>query len=557
MILKLIKNTNFQIYIVFLSLTIGFYGITYKAGFVTDFLGWMHQFDNYSFKTIINGENYQIKSLYQVTQLMLYLMTKLFRMSPIPWFILFSNLFAINAFLLYKLFEKIFKKINLEGGKSIAFIGILLFMLSPYQAEVMVWRASFHYLTSFTMMLSIVHLALKYVENPNPKYAYVACGIFFCSIFTLEYFLFTPFVVLIILIFWHLNFANSFDFRKTALRFFAIPLSIIGFYFILQRFLNGKWLAHGRDNDKTLLSPETFGAYGKYVTKHIFFARHLEHSTKERLFNFFDTPSVSWSILLAVVLITAFCLIFRDKLSAKGKLIFLNFSLFSILIYPVLNLYFAWILLSENDRYCYMPSAFLCVGFALALSYFPKPVFYAVTLLYLGFSSILLIKTNRIWWKSEKVMSKYMGDFSWENLDDVFILAAPDNYSGIPMLRSDGVASNLKEGVETERRHLIKTKIHDVMLYNMTTPWDGVNVRVDSSNVIIVTLNQWGNWWFRKGIGAEDYETEDYIVKSNYDGGGRNYKLILKNSKPNRKFIFQVGDTMKEVDMSKIRVVQR
>ena len=553
-----VKNLNFRLYLLFWGITFAFYFITFRAGFVTDFMGWMHQFDNYSFKTVINSENYSIKSFYQFTHLIMYAMTSVFRISPVPWFLLFSSLFALNSLLVFKLFQKIFTALKLENGNLIAFIGVLFFMLSPYQAEVMVWRASFHYLTAFAMMLGIVHLSLKYVEKPSNTFVFQAISIFFCSIFALEYFLFTPFFVLIILIFWFINFPNSFVLKKTAAYFVGIPLSMVGFYFILYRFLNGKWVGHyGLDDKKSLISPESFATYGKYVAKHLFFIRNLEHKTKEQILGYFDTPSVSWAILVGVFAAAILGIVFREKMSVRGKIIFLNFGLFSLLIAPVLTLYFSWALNSENDRYGYMPSAFLCMGVAVALSKLPKSIFYGISIGYILLSSVLLVKINRMWWKSEKVLSSCIKDFRWESADEVFVLAAPDNYAGVPIFRSDWVSSTLQECIETDRKHLLKTHIFDVMQYNLTTPSDGVNVKVISENELVVTLNQWGNWWFRKGIGAESYETADFIVKNDFDGCGRCYKLTMKNTKPNRAFIFQTGNVFKEVDWTKLGIEQR
>jgi hypothetical protein len=494
----------------------------------------------------------------------MYVLVAAFRMWGLPWFLVFTSLFALNALLVYRLFEFLFKKCGFQDDKNIILIGVLFFLLSPYQAEVMVWRASFHYLLAFAMMLSIVHWSLKYLENPLPKYAFYATFLYILSVFSLEFFLFTPFVVLILLVFLWINVPHSFDFKKTFTRFVGIPLSIIALYFVFYRATHDRWVAHyGVENHVKIVSPEAFATYGKYVVKYLGFLRHFKHTTKETIFNYFNTPLISSSlamtswVILSLVLITAVVgLVFLKKMTARNKLIFLNFGLFSLLLAPVMTLYFSYVLLTENDRYGYMASAFLFMGFSLFLSRLPKWFYYGISLVFLSISSILLIKTNRIWWKSEKVFSTINKDFHWHDADEILILNAPDNYSGMPMYRIWNENSGIKEAVEAHQRLKIKARMIDVAQYNLTTPSDGAHVRVDSVNQIMVILNQWGNWWWRNGKGANDYENALYKIEFDYKGCGNCYRMTLKNNVPKRVLLFQVGNQLKEVDMGKIGVEQ-
>jgi hypothetical protein len=556
----MLKNSPLKIYILFFTLTLGVYGTTYKAGFVTDFMGWLYCFDHYPFSAMLNSEANNIKSFYHFTHLLMYCMTAVFGRSGLPWFLLFSALFSLNAYFIFKLFIKIFEKLGVKNGEIVAFVGVLAFILSPYQAEVMVWRASFHYLTAFAMMLGYVHLVLKYLESPLPKYIYWAMGIFMCSVFALEFFLFTPFVVAVLLAFWGLAFTNDFinKFTKRTFGWFVFtPLSIIGIYFIFHRAIRGEWFAHGRGAaNLQLISLESFSTYGKYALKELFFIRYLPFSVKFKIFSALDNPSVSWGISTLLMGISTLGLYYFKGFSAKNKSLFLCFGLFSLLLVPVLNLFFAWELWSENDRYGYMASAFLFMGFALVLSKLPKSVFYAFSIGYLLLSGYWLLKTNRIWWKSEKVYSQLTDSFHWWEADEVLVLNAPDNYAGIPMFRVYDADSGIREAVEVYTKRLIKAKMLDVLQYNMTSPTDGANVRVESDSVLVVTLNQWGNWWFRNGKGASAYETNDFLVKPDFNGCGRCYKLVLKNRKANRVILFQNGGVLKEVDMGKVGVEQ-
>ena len=191
------KFFSLKLYAFFWLILFVVYWQTRNAGFVTDFYGWMTNFDTLSFADCINGTHYNIKSFYQVTHLIMYALTYLFRMKGLPWYIIFVSLNALNIVFLYKIFTKITSKLQIENAEIITILGLLMFVASPYQSEVMVWRASFHYLLGFGFMLSILLFFLKYMDEPKIKYWIIAMTIFSVSIFSIEYFLFTPFLLLV------------------------------------------------------------------------------------------------------------------------------------------------------------------------------------------------------------------------------------------------------------------------------------------------------------------------------------------------------------------------
>jgi hypothetical protein len=93
----------------------------------------------------------------------------------------------------------------------------------------------------------------------------------------------------------------------------------------------------------------------------------------------------------------------------------------------------------------------------------------------------------------------------------------------------------LYKGVDIESRMGI------IMQYNMAKATDGVSVEVADSTTLKVKFNQWGNWWWRGGIGAGGYETAGYIVTI-ADWGGE-YTVKFKNKIPNAAYLYQQGGT--------------
>jgi hypothetical protein len=542
------KCFTLKLYAFFWLTLFGIYWQTHNAGFVTDFYGWMTNFDTLSFADCINGTNYNIKSFYQVTHLVMYALTYLFRMTGLPWYVVFVSLNALNVVFLYKLFTKIASKLQIENAETITFLGLLMFVSSPYQAEVMVWRASFHYLLGFGFMLSILLLFLNYMEEPKLKHWLGAMLIFIISIFSIEYFLFTPFILLVFILFWYLNAFKKYNFKDLLLRFFVLPLLLVGAYFLMYKTANGKWVAHyGASSENGLFSLNSFSTYGKYVFKHLFFIRYLEHAEKETVFNFFNTPSVSVIVLGLIMAASVLGIVYFKKLSAKGRLLMLNFGFFSILLVPVLNLFFSTLLLNENDRYGYLPSAFLMFGLALGLSYLPKKLFYFSSIGYILLSSFLLLKTNRMWFHAENIRHNLVQNYHWWEGENIVFLNVPDDIRGMYIFRSPSEISGLAESVEIEHQRKIKARTFDVAQYNLTSINDGVSVKMPSRDTAIVTLNQWGNWWWRNGKGASNYENDVFKVQFDYNGCGNCYRLILKDTTVKNTLIYQVGYEMKEV----------
>jgi hypothetical protein len=543
------KFFTLKLYAIFWLLLFVVYWQTRNAGFVTDFYGWMTNFDTLSFADCVNGKTYNIKSFYQVTHLIMYALTYLFRMSGLPWYVIFVSLNALNLVLLYKILTKTASKLHIENAETITILGLLMFMASPYQSEVMVWRASFHYLLGFDFMLSIIWFFLKYLEEPKAKYWLGAMVIFIISIFSIEYFLFTPFILLVFILFWHLNDSKQYDFKNIFIRFFLLPLLFIGVYFLMYKSVNGKWVAHyGASSENSLLSLNSFSTYAKYVFKHLFFIRYLEHKNKEAFFNFFNTPSVSSLILGVISVISILGLVYFKKISAKARLLFLSFGFFSILLTPVLTLFFSTLLLTENDRYGYLPSAFLMFGLALSLSFLPKRIFYLSSVCYIFFSFFLLLKTNRMWYHAENVRHHLVQNYHWWEGENIIFLNVPDDIKGMYIYRAPADFSGLAESIEIEKQRKIKARTFDVAQYNLTSINDGVSVKMPSRDTAIVTLNQWGNWWWRGGKGASDYENNVYKVQFDYNGCGNCYRLILKDTTMKNTLIYQVGYALKEVD---------
>ena len=134
--MSIFKNTHFRLYTFFFILIFLFYWDTRDAGFVTDFLGWQYTFENYSFAQVIHASDRGIKSFYHLTHLQMYAMSSLFGTWGLPWFLLFTALFALNGLLIFKFSKKLLDILGIKNSFEVVLVGVLCFLLSPYQAEI-------------------------------------------------------------------------------------------------------------------------------------------------------------------------------------------------------------------------------------------------------------------------------------------------------------------------------------------------------------------------------------------------------------------------------------
>ena len=87
--------------------------------------------------------------------------------------------------------------------------------------------------------------------------------------------------------------------------------------------------------------------------------------------------------------------------------------------------------------------------------------------------------------------------------------------------------------------------IDTLWIENMNSVLDSVTVDKISDKELRVTMATPGSWWWRKGIGAGDYSTENYAVK--IDERGYSYTLMFKNKIPATVYLYQCGGEWREV----------
>jgi hypothetical protein len=182
-----------------------------------------------------------------------------------------------------------------------------------------------------------------------------------------------------------------------------------------------------------------------------------------------------------------------------------------MLIIPVSNLYFYYLQYSENDRYTYLPLVFLMPWLLLILwqSRIGKVAAGLYVIACLA-GNVVMVRT---WEHSTKAYWYHIQSFPEPVKPKVFLLNVPDNFKGTFMFRNIGKDSSFDEVLHHMRKSGYQGKIYDVFQYNMTSLSNDFIVTRESPNIIKVEFDQWGNWWWRNGVGGQNYRNEEYIVK--------------------------------------------
>lgn len=387
-------------------------------------------------------------------------------------------------------------------------------------------------------------MVLSYMESPQWKYVWLSNIVFFISLFTFELAFIAPILLTVLILMMHRSYSAP---SASALKSFAIPpLLMLPLHFAVSKFTLGTFVGHyGMQVHTHFAFAEVVPAYFKYFTKYLLFFRYWSYHEQEKIYGIVDQKYFFLPLFIISLGIFILAFVFYGKLAARLKLSAMSLLFFLISLTLVINLYFSFLLHNENDRYGYLPSMFFWFFIVVLLSQLPRWLYFSLSVLLICTSVLLLWRTTN-WWKEQgEVFTGLANDFRWYNKNEVVILNVPDNYNGINMYRIYNAPSGFIEALGFYRKQKFTGTMYEVVQYNMMTPEEGVDVKIDSANALTVTLNQWGSWWWRSGLGASDYETDRIAVHFEEN----QYHLRFKKLSPDAVIIYQQGKYWKELKM--------
>ncbi len=520
-----------------------------KAGFVTDFTGWLDQVRNHGFWDFINRTNFQAKSWYQLTQFNTWSFYKVFGVHAIAWHLLFVTLHATNAWLLYMLCRGLLNDSGVKNGGAIAAVGVLFFCVTPYISEVIVWEPAFHFLQGLLLLLAALVLVQRSLQTGSKRYAFFASLAYLLSLFSLEIFYITPWLVLSMGFFYQNDRKAGQVNLKLVLKYFFTPMLIL---FVLRmagyRIAYGDWVSRIGSGSVSAVQPDWFGKPAKYLFHLLLMGRFWSEDLRHTVYDFCD--SKAGLILFYGVVVGFLAWIFSafGRMSGKARVASLLYLWMMMALLLLVPLWFATDLLVVYDRYTYFAGAYFYMLVAVLGSMI------AMRWIRLGLLGVFLavnvrynVKVVRYWSKSYRIVNSLLLNLPDDRSKTMLLFNLPQNLHGIPMIGAE-------KNSEFKLMHdllipdkLLTNTVYDVMAYNMLTPQDGAHVEVINDSMIKVTLNQWGTWWWMETRGGYSYWTSDY--KLDLKDPGHWYELTLRKPADQYILLYNVGEEWRRVEI--------
>jgi hypothetical protein len=527
--------------------TLALYVPTHKAGWVIDASGLLYNIQHENFGGFVNSTQSGDQGFYQMLTLPYYLFYKMFGLNDWFWGILFVTIQSTNGVLFFIFSKRLLSDSKVEDAVLVSLSVAILFTVSPYISEVVVWRACFHYLLSFCFILLTLLLAQNFIRTLSTRYALGSVILFIFSAATHPVFYLVPFFVLLLV--YYYRYALGCDkekFRKAILCIILPQLVLFAIYFFLLYSTYHTIRPHKTAFNESI--HDYLSKPIKYLFHIIFLGRFLSVDIKERMYHLCEnyiTIAAGYGLLLTYFV---FSFTRLKRLGNNAKVILFLGAIVVMFLFFLIPLSFPNPeLLVFYDRYTYFSLAFVYLLVATIVSGVKnKYILIVLFCAYVDSSLYFTIELNNYWVDSDLINRKLLQGFPRVDNKTVLLLNNPENMNGVPMIGSspDGEFKSL---LEIYTGKILPNTIYDVASYNMVANYNGAHVTVINDTTIDVGLNHGGTWWWYDGHGAKNYETPDYTT--DFKTKGLLYRLTLKHPVNNYLLLYSVGEQWKVVDV--------
>lgn len=508
--------------------------------------------DNYSCLSLFETEgasgilkNARESAPYVITYPILYLLYQIFGIDPACWMItgiLFHALFAYIVYLFAHRFMRLF-----HGNVNTAFTicSGLLFLISPYQTEVVLWtsvniRLLFHACVTFLGL----YLFLQYLSSSSRTQLFIIHLLFLFGVLSNEFTWICPLIYAVI-------FFAAMKLKKTSLKprgfafnFLVPQLFLISFYFMVSLLISGRWFWHAGSFSEALQTDDYLKTLLKYFLKFFLFYRYLPLGELEGLLRIFSQNKwlmfLSGSVILALAAIVFGRVIKKDP--QTGYTLAAMFACMLISLVPVLPLDSSFLNQIYPDRYGYLASVFFYIFLVQAayvvLKKFAPPFLIAYAVL----CWILLARTIPVWIATNDHCNALVQNFRpFSRFENIYVLNVPAYYKGVAAFRSAFAETVfMKNNSPAQNIRVISG------CYQESATDTVLSVLIEK-NTVIVSGPDLDSPYFSTDAGwARSYETDEYNVF--FDPGGCSYTLRFKHEIPaNSTFIWTSGNKWKNV----------
>ena len=539
------QNPKISTYYIFgfIAVALAIYFPSWENGFVTDWMSWIYWYQEGTYADVIHCFGYP--GLHQFFHLVHYTLYKICGTDHFMWYIPYAIMHGVNAFLVLKLIRAATDLYQIKAGAFIAWFTALVFFISPYQVETVVWKVCFHYMMSLALIMGSWWYLIKYLRDDDRTFLTWHHILFVLALLTLEITLAAPFMFFTFsLIFLYRNDLLTQKWKQLAWTF-GIQLGIIVLYFLANRAILGSWVGHYGAEQHLKFDAALIGGNGmKYLWKYLLFTHYWPYTEKMELYNSFDTDAINIGGGLLVLSLIALFVVYKLKsLKTEISLAFFGIVAFFMGIFPIANLFFMRMHPYENDRYGYFASAFFYLFIICLIACLPKVWRYIVAVLYTLISVYLFVGMMKTANDAGHIHRELVRSFDYYDRDDIVFLTKPDNFNGMCIFRDlSGEAVAFRESLDLFEGKPYTGKMIDIAQINMVSPTDGVRVAQIDSLTIQVAINSGGTWFWRSGFGLLPYKTDEFEVTK----GEWHYRVHFYEDPSDKTFLYFIGDEWKE-----------
>ena len=468
---------------------------------------------------------------------LLFFTYKLIGVSPFLWVMLSLLLHIANSFFVYLLAEKSTSALIGKKMNSAAIFAGLLFLVSPYQTETILWIPTNLTISIATFLcLVCLLLLLDYLRSGQRSTLFFLLIMFALSVFSYESAFVLPVISLLVFILYKAHCTTGVSLQQFAIRLLLPQTGILLLYLSISKMLFGAWLWHGENFELSFSIMALAGNFLKYLAKFFLLYRYLPvDSLDGYLRQAFSTHS-NWILLFTLIgfiFLISFAVFILKTKNVQGKFLLLLFLCFAVSLLPVLSLDSSFLKNIYPDRYGYLPSVFFFLFFVYAVFFLLKKFSVPVLIGYFALSLVLLSKTNDVWSSDNEYCGQLTQNYKpFLPYDRVYILNVPTYYKGVAAFRS--------AFAETIFMRYDASPIEKIRVISGCYQESGADSLASVSiagNTVTVTGQKKNTPFFSTNGGwAKSYETEEYKVSFNPDGCS--YTLVFKGDIPkNSAFI--------------------
>ncbi len=501
----------------------------HKATLVDDGNAAIIDFIAQGWRGILN--NYGMTSLYHFHDLVNNLWFLLFGLNEKAWFLLTATLHAVNSWFIFTNMSLFYEKCELKNGSIIAFAGSLMFLLSPYQSENIIWAATHHYGFALLFFMLMLNLLMRISESNLSRNAVLIGVLYVVSLTTREETLvYSGVFVAMFALLKLLNPATMISVRKFFGFIVAPQALLIVLYFVATKLIKGNWIPHyGTTHIENLSIGNYATTFLQYLIKQLAFIHFFDYPVRDMVYGLVrEKTTVACAIALILLLFTAALLFFRNK---RALLVFTSLTISMVVLFlPVLNLYFMYLFRYENDRMGYFGSIMLYQIVPLVLFSLLPALGYVVCAVWLMIALHFSTITAACWQHAGIFYHNCINTLP-QREGRLFFLNVPLKYQSIYVFRKEQRirnAYNLYHANDTCHVNAIAWSLFH-------SPKDKLEIQHYSNDSIKVILrHSETSWWMQGDKGATNFENDD--VRFEVDEWGIGYTLKVKNKKPDDSF---------------------